>query len=289
MSNSAEVATAGEGDSTPSPLSDDQLAAFWSSILSHQEHARATARRLVSRQTVDDVVNTAALLFLESFQRRRKPAKYPQTDQAFGRQYLAIVRNHAIDCIRDSASAKRPVHSHWGKETEPIVGGRKIANRALDRVFARNDAGDYDAPAPALARDKDDLDTLDQILRHHLATLPRMQRQVLTETFLEKRKRAEVARRLGISVHTYDNHLQAGFSALRRLLSQDADTYTEVDRTVWYDLVEELRELYDASRVRRVPRKTRDLSAPAGDRSSSASDRSNSAGDRGKSARHDAA
>jgi RNA polymerase sigma factor (sigma-70 family) len=282
MSNSTDVAPAGEGDSPTPALSDEQLAAFWAGIVSNQDAARRMARRFVSRHSADDVVNSAAILFVESLQRPRKPAQFPETDQDFRRRFLAIVRNHAIDCVRPGDHGDRPVHAHWGDEPEPVVGGRKVADRELDQVFSRNDDGKYDAPAPVELRDKDRADELDQMLRCHLPTLPRMQRQVVEETFFQGRKRAEVAQRLGISVNTYDNHLQAGFRALRHLLSKDADVFTEVDRSVWYDLIEELRERYEASRVRRVSRQPRELS-------NAERERSNPERDGGKSSRSGAA
>jgi RNA polymerase sigma factor (sigma-70 family) len=282
MSNSDDVAAAGEGDSPASALSDEQLAAFWAGIVSNQDAARRMARRFVSRHSADDVVNSAAILFVESLQRPRKPAQFPETDHDFRRRFLAIVRNHAIDCVRPGDHGDRPVHAHWGDEPEPVVGGRKVADRELDQVFSRNDDGKYDAPAPVELRDKDRADELDQLLRCHLPTLPRMQRQVVEETFFQGRKRAEVAQRLGISVNTYDNHLQAGFRALRHLLSKDADVFTEVDRSVWYDLIEELRERYEASRVRRVSRQPRELS-------NAERERSNPERDGGKSSRSGAA
>jgi RNA polymerase sigma factor (sigma-70 family) len=269
MSNPAEVAAAGAGESPKASLDEERLSAFWESILLHEKAARAMARRFVAKHTVHDVVMTAAIKFLESFHRENKPAAYPSTDEDFRRRYLAIVRNHAIDCVRGAEMAERPVHAHWGKELEPTLGGRKVADQSLDQIFVRNDEEEHDAPAPAEPRDKDTTDALDQILRGHLADLSRMQRQVVIETFIEGRKRAEAARRLGISVKTYDNHLQAAFRKLRRLLSMDADTYTEVDRSVWYDLVEELRERYEASHVRDIATRSRARSRSTGERSSS--------------------
>jgi DNA-directed RNA polymerase specialized sigma24 family protein len=117
--------------------------------------------------------------------------------------------------------------------SEPVVGGRKVADRELDRVFARNDHGEYDAPAPAERRAKDDVDELSQILRLHLDDLPRMQREIIHETFFEGWKRAEVAPRLGICGNTHDKHLQAAFRSLRHPLTQDADASTSVDRSFW--------------------------------------------------------
>jgi RNA polymerase sigma factor (sigma-70 family) len=282
MSNPSDVASAGEGDSPTSALSDERLAAFWAGIVANQDAARRMASRFVPRHSADDILNTGAILFLESLQRARKPVPFPKTDHDFRRQFLAIVRNHAIDCIRGNDHGDRPVHSHWGDEPEPVVGGRKVADRGLDQIFLRNDDGKYDAPAPVELRDKDRVDELEQILTCHLATMPRVQRQVVFETFFEGRKRAEVARRLGISVHTYDNHLQEGFRTLRHSLSKDADVFTEVDRSLWYDQIEDLRERYEASRVRRVSRRPRDPSKAEGERS-------NSERDGGKSSRSGAA
>ena len=89
-------------------------------------------------------------------------------------------------------------------------------------------------------------------------------------------KRAEVGPRLGIRVNTCDNHLQAAFYLLRHRLTEDADEFTDVDRSLWYDLIEELRGRYAAARLRRASGKT-------GDRSNFEGDRSTSEGDRGKS------
>ena len=49
----------------------------------------------------------------------------------------------------------RQAREQWAKAPEPSVGGRKVADRELDRVFARNDDGEYDAPARAELRAKD--------------------------------------------------------------------------------------------------------------------------------------
>jgi RNA polymerase sigma factor (sigma-70 family) len=267
MRNSRESAAAGAGEPPKSSLTDAQVDAFWKSVLKHQDAARSMAGRYLSKQNAEDAVTTAAILFLEDLQRSRKPARYPKTDGDFRRQFLAIVRNHSIDCVRPAKKEKRPDHAFWGLETEPFVGGRKVADKPLDRIFARNDTGDYDAPAVPETRDQDTTDMLDQILRCHLAELPRMQREVIKQTFLEKRKRAEVAARLGIRVKTYDSHLQAAYATLRHLLAKDADTFTAVNRTVWYDLIEELRERYEESHVRRLSARSVERSNPKGEAS----------------------
>ena len=95
------------------------------------------------------------------------------------------------------------------------------------------------------------------------------------ETFFEARKRAEVARRLGISVHTYDNYVQAAFYSLRHRLTQDADVFTDFDRSLWYDRIEELRARDAAARRRRA-------SGTTGERSTTEGERSTTEGERGK-------
>jgi DNA-directed RNA polymerase specialized sigma subunit len=106
---------------------------------------------------VEDVVNTAALLFVEDAQRSNAP--------------------------------------------EPFVGGHHLANRALDTLFARDDDGKYDAPAPTVRRAKDDLDGLHDILRSHMEDLSQTQREITDETYFKEEPRDEVAARRGISLN----------------------------------------------------------------------------------------
>jgi len=293
MSNSAEVAIAGD-EKSPS-LTEAQLSAFWAGILSHTDAARRMAGLFVSRENVDDIVHTAAIHFVESLEPPKK-ARFPKTDDEFRRRFLVIVRNHAINCIHDSDASEHPIHTHWGVESEPIVGGHKLADRELDRVFARNADGKYDAPASAELRAQDTTDQLDYLLRSCLDDLPPMQQKVINETFFEKRKRAEVARRLGISVSTYDNHLQAAFRSLRDQLANVVELFTDVDRSQWYDFIEVLFERYEASVLRRVSAKKGKRSNLEGKRSNLGGtpsnfegERSNSEGDGGEDSRIGAA
>jgi len=105
------------------------------------------------------------------------------------------------------------------------------------------------------------------------------------ETVFEERKRAEVAPRRGISVNTDDNHLQAAFPRVAPPLTQDADAFTDGDRSLWYDLIEELCARYVAARLRRAASKTGERSNSEGDRSNIEGDRSNFEGDRSNSER----
>jgi DNA-binding CsgD family transcriptional regulator len=114
------------------------------------------------------------------------------------------------------------------------------------------------------------------------ADLPRMQRQIILETSAADRKRAEVARRLGISVNTVDNSLHAAFRSLRHRLTQDADVSADVDRSLWCDRIEELPDRYASALLRRASGKTGECSTTEGDRS-------NSERDRGKNSRAGAA
>jgi DNA-binding CsgD family transcriptional regulator len=129
----------------------------------------------------------------------------------------------------------------------------------------------------------------DQIHRRHLPDLQRIQCQIILETFSERRKRAEVAQRLGISVHTYDNHLQAAFRSYRAQLAQVVELFIDVDRSLWCDFIEELCERDEASVLRRVSGKKGKRSTSKGDRSNFEGDRSNSERDRGKNERAGAA
>jgi RNA polymerase sigma factor (sigma-70 family) len=255
MSNSSAVVAAGSEVAPTTALTDAQLSAFWDGILANTDAARRMARQIVPKQDVDDVVNSASILFLESLQRPDKPAKFPADNAAFLHRFVAIIRNHALDCVRDSgAAAERPVRTNWGVESEPAVGGRKIADRPLDHVFARNDMGNYDAAAETPMRPKDNIDALDSILRAQVGRLPTMQRKVIVETFFNEQKRAQVAAKLGISVKTYDNHLQAAFNTLRDELWYDAFDAAEIDRSAWFDRIEQLSDRYDYALGLRIAR-----------------------------------
>ncbi|HKW10081.1 MAG TPA: hypothetical protein VJO33_06855 [Gemmatimonadaceae bacterium] len=63
--------------------------------------------------------------------------------------------------------------------------------------------------------------------------------QIVVPTFFEGRKRADVAPILSINVHIGDNPLHAAFDSLRCLFTQDADAFTDVGRSLWFDLIEE--------------------------------------------------
>jgi DNA-directed RNA polymerase specialized sigma24 family protein len=270
MSNSAKVATAGKETTISPSLSDEQRAAFWAGVLAHRDAARRMAACFVSLQNVDDVVDTAMVRFIESLERANNPGSLPTEDAAFRRRFLKIVRNHAINCgHRDGIAC--PVHSNWGMALEPAVGGRSAGDRELDHVFARNDDGKYDAPASIERRPQDDVEALRAILREHVSDLPPMQRAVIIGTVFEGRKRAAVAASLGISVKTYDCHLQAAYRFLRMSLPQDSLAYPELDRSVWYDIFEELRERYEA-RVLHSSCKKRNASRSEGDPSKSERD-----------------
>jgi len=237
-----------QGAPTPPSLSEAQLAAFWAGIVANRAAAKRTAARFVSKDSVEDVVHTAAVLFVEDAQRRSTdPEPFPATPDRFRRKFLKMVRNHALDCVRDSKRPACNIHSHWGIDPEPELRGRNVADRELDTVFARNDHGNYDAPVPTVSRDKDDLNGLHYILRNHMEDLSQTQREILVESFFKEEKRADIAARRGITESTYDNHRQAAFKALRESLAVDVEVSTGIDRSTWYDLVEELIERRAAS------------------------------------------
>ena len=81
---------------------------------------------------------------------------------------------------------------------------------------------------------------------------------------------------------TDDNHHQVAFRSLRHLLTQDADVLTEGDRSLWYELTEELRERDAPALLRRASSKTGERSDSEGERSNFEGERSNSERDCGK-------
>jgi RNA polymerase sigma factor (sigma-70 family) len=255
------VAVAGTENRPTAALSEAQLADFWNGIIANEGAAKRMAGSIVRPDDVEDVVSSASILFVESLGRAENPT-VPRDAETFRRRYLTIVKNHALDCVRDpQAGENRPVHTSWGVEHEPIVGGRKIADRPLDQVFARNDENAYDAPAPPEARPEDNVDRLEQILMEEVDRLTPMQRTIIRERYVEGRKRAEVAERNGISVKTYDAHLQAAFFWLRDNLWYAAFIDDDVGRSKWSDLIEELSARHDDADDKRMAQQRAELEA----------------------------
>jgi RNA polymerase sigma factor (sigma-70 family) len=257
MSNQPDVATAGEENRPSSVLTDAQISEFWTGIIANGEAARRMALHLVPKQDADDVVHTAAIRFLESLQRPIEPREFPKSDEEFRRRFLHIIRNHALDCVREPEAPERSDHFNWGVWTEPTVGGRKSPDRPLDHVFARNDTGHYDAAVEDEMRPQDNIDTLSEILRRAVSDLPPMQAAVIMETFFEGRKRAEVARRHGISVKTYDNTLQAAFLSLGYDLRDESESRGDAERSIWYNRIDKMFSRRQAQRKQRMMAKMR--------------------------------
>ena len=59
--------------------------------------------------------------------------------------------------------------------------------------------------------------------------------------------------------------------------------FTDIDRSLWYDVIEEVHERHETVWRRRASAKTGERSNSEGDRSNSEGDRSKLGGDRGKS------
>jgi DNA-directed RNA polymerase specialized sigma24 family protein len=285
MTNTGEGATAGGTQSTPGSLSEAQLATFWRGIVANLDGARRMAARFVPSQSVEDVVNTAAVLFVESAQRSKKPEPFPASEDRFRRKFLKMVRNQALDCVRDGKRPACPIHSHWGIDPEPVVGGHTVSNRSLDTVFARNDHGKYDAPAPAVRRAKDDLNGLHDILLSHMEDLSPTQREIILETYFEEQSREDIAERRGISLNTYDNHRKAACSKLRDSMMAVVEFSTDIDLPDWYDRIEEMSKRHAARQRRRASRKKEKRSTAEGDRPRFEGDRSKSRRNRERNAR----
>lgn len=254
-------------------LSDAQLATFWKRIVENRDAALGVAARSGSKQSAEDIVHTAALLFVENAQRSKKSEPFPASEERFRRTFLKIVKNHARDCVRDSKRPACPVHSHWGIDPDLFINGRNLADRELDTVFARNDEGKYDAPAPRVRRAQDDLDVLHYILRSHMQDLSQTEREIIDEAYFQGLSRDEIAARRGISLYTYDNHRKAACAKLRDSMTAVVDFFPDIDLPDWYDRVGEMSKRHAASQRRRASRKK-------GNRSSSERDRSNFEGEK---------
>ena len=102
----------------------------------------------------------------------------------------------------------------------------------------------------------------------------------MLETVVERRKRPEVAQRLGITLNTHDSFLGTASRSLRQLLTDDADVFTDVEHSLWYDVIEEFRECDEAAHLRLGSGKRGERSTSEGERSNFEGERSNFEGER---------
>jgi hypothetical protein len=107
----------------------------------------------------------------------------------------------------------------------------------------------------------------------------------MLETVVERRKGPDVAQRVGITLNTHVSFLGTASRSMRQLLTDDAEVFTDVEHSLWYDVIEELRERDAAAHPRLGSGEKGERSSVEGDRSNFEGDRSNSARDRGKTSR----
>ena len=171
-----------------------------------------------------------------------------------------------------------------GAEAEDSI-TRRCRHRKLDTLFARNDNGKYNAPAPTLRRAGDDLDGLHYILRSHVEELAQTQREIIHDAYFEEQPREEIAARRGISLNTYDNYRKAACRRLRDSMTAVGDRSTVIDLPDWYDRLEEMNERHAARQRRRASSKKEKRSNSGGERSNFEENQSNSRGAREKNGR----
>ena len=149
-----------------------------------------------------------------------------------------------------------------------------VLNCRLDTVFARNDHGKCDGPAPAVRRAEHDLNGLRDILRHHLEDLlSRTKREIILETSFGEQSRDDIVARRGISLNTYDNHRKAACCRVRDSMMAVVAFSTEIDLPDWYDGIEEMSKRHAARQRRGASRKKEKPSTIEGDRPNFADDR----------------
>jgi RNA polymerase sigma factor (sigma-70 family) len=259
MRNSREVATADAGDSPRRSLTDAEVDAFWTYVIATREAALRVARRFVGHVAAEDVAHTVAIRFLESLE-KANGVGFPADVDEFRGRFLHHVRHRAFDCVRDVENEDFSTHFNWGKEHQPEVRGRKLHDRALDTVFVRNDQGTHDLPAPEIPQEKDDVDELGLTLRACIYDLPEMQREIVSD-IIEGLKRKQIAKRLGISVNTYDNHVQKAFCTLREWLCDEVELFKDSDPSRWYEMIEVLQSRHEARRLQPRPRRKKKSAA----------------------------
>lgn len=138
----------------------------------------------------------------------------------------------------EEEEAKRPVVKYGGRHRINLgvyvrEGPRRVHGNpprsGADGVFARNDQGNYDAPATTVRRASVNVDGLPHMSGNHLDNMSQTHREIVVDQFVEEWKGASIAARRGIRVNTSCTHSAAAFNTLRHSITTVAALSTEID------------------------------------------------------------
>jgi RNA polymerase sigma factor (sigma-70 family) len=219
-----------------STLNADERALFDRGYKQCERRALRAARKR-GVEDAPEILQAAMCHVIESVTRQQEPRPMPASEREFSKEFLHAVRYIAMATVRGNTRYTAPVHTHWGAAPAP-VSRRKVPERLLCQDFEDIDehegeaAGDDDSigdePLPLPKHrgpcwpkiDRDQMQAeLERILALVMAQLSGMQREVV-ELQLAGVSRDECARRLGISVKTFDIHWSRARKRMRLLLMQ---------------------------------------------------------------------
>jgi hypothetical protein len=200
-----------------------------------------------------DVVHEAVAVMIGAATRATDPEPLARDEQVFSMQFMGLVRRIGRSTVREGDTRDVPIHSFWGECGQPRVSARKSPARELIQDHKRLDTmpasdlvdgepRDEPQPRPKHRRpawiwpDRVQLRAeLSMIFDEAIKQLARMQRRVI-ELELDGVPREEAAKRLRISVKTYDIHLAAAKENLRHLLVARWPSLNACGRTGPFDV-----------------------------------------------------
>jgi len=247
------------------PLTDEQYTTFWTWYKTSLKAGRKFARKYVEKGDGWDVVDDAVVAMLDEMTREIAPRPFPKTEGQFCGRFFTKVRDRAVDYRRGCAPAEHPVRTRWGK-AERRLPARFSPDRPLWKIF-----DSLDAEAIAVANEEPEPCAF--VVHHELplglrryphlnwnafnlelvtflnncvyARLPIGQGKVIGETYFTvsdepktPRSRKEIAKKLGISVKTYDEHHRRAIEKLRPMVAGWSRSFDPYDENPWPGIIE---------------------------------------------------
>lgn len=206
------------------PLTDAEQLLFDRWYREGIERAQRLARRIVGRESADDVVHGAITRMMHKFVTDDPDA--PRDYDLFRRRMLRIVYCLAHNMVDLEPYTPHPL-ARWG-ETQAPISGRKVPERLLVRDFEPVEAAmgvaspqlpssAYRGPCGVQLDPVVMAYELEFILQYAICDLPEMQSDAIL-AWLEHPSRERASIELGISPKTFDTHLARGKLKLRAIL-----------------------------------------------------------------------
>jgi|SRR5581483_163793 len=248
-------------DPPSDPLTPDQQALFDRGYRRCERRALSIARKIAGDANAEDIVHAALVWLVFLVTRKEDRRKMPADEKEFGRRFLGLIHLIGKSTVW-TPDVEPPAHTGWGQPSVPVL-GRKKPERLLTRDMESLDEASIDIVFETEdLRDEDrELGFLRVILLYNACQLGLKQLRVVVE-YVKETPREIAAKKLGISVKTFDNTLARAKVRLREMVLKTL-LWEDIRFAALSDWMEDFAEM-EARRLVAVSAKAREELRGAG-------------------------